>query len=372
MIKRILSYLNNRIPKEERIIFTSFPSYSDNSYALYRYIMANRPDICRKYEILWAQDTPERIPEDVDTHKVFEKKSLRGIMLFLKARYVISTHGYFSGIRSGNGQLQLNLWHGCGFKDIPEEEQVYRGDITISSGEFYRKIQAKALKMPLDSVIPTGLPRTDELFDENDALFRLGIDENKYKKIIIWLPTYRSGTDGREDSFGVKTISTDEYKKLNDLLDQKGYLLIVKLHPLDSEPEEFDSFDNVFFLKTHMMMEREVQLCQLLSKTDILLSDYSSVIVDYLMLDKPVAMVFSDLKEYENNRGFVFENIEDYMVGEKISGFDQLYDYFENCDAVNEKWKIRRRELTNLFNDYFDGQSSKRVCDLIFGEYNEA
>ena len=113
--------------------------------------------------------------------------------------------------------------------------------------------------------------------------------------------------------------------------------------------------------------KNNVGLYSVLRETDILLSDYSSVIVDYLLLNKPIAMVFSDMSDYKENRGFHFNNIEEYMPGPIISCYDELVEYFINCEMINDKWEKKRIMIRNTFNDFDDGNNSKRVCDMFFG-----
>ena len=175
------------------------------------------------------------------------------MLVFLRSRYIISTHSYFSNVLSGNGQIQLNLWHGCGYKITPENEKMYRGDYTIACGEFYRKLQAGAVNVPAENVIVTGLPRNDAFYRDDNSLQSLSINKDDYKKIIIWLPTYRKskighvGTDGDEKTFGACSIDSDGYSCINEILKSKGYLLMIKLHPMDAVDLKADNLSNIFF-----------------------------------------------------------------------------------------------------------------------------
>lgn len=75
---------------------------------------------------------------------------------------------------------------------------------------------------------------------------------------------------------------------------------------------------------------------------DGLISDYSSIAVDYMLLDRPLGYVLTDLESYRNTRGFVFENPEAYMPGEKIYNLEDLKDYFSHI-AVGED-PLKKRE----------------------------
>ncbi len=372
-IKKLISKANRFIRKDNIILFNSFPSYSDNAKAIYEYIISNRQDISAKYRLIWTIDDDNAIPDNI---KCVKKKSFKGLFLFLRAKYIISTHNYFDSIYSGNEQKQINLWHGCGYKSIPKEERVYRGDETIVTSDIYRQIHSEELSIPVERVHVTGLPRNDMLFENKNVLAKLlGERANQFKKIYIWMPTYRKAsmrhemTDGRIDSFGVGIITKEQFELLNNVLESQKALLIVKPHPMDSiSIDKIKGFSNIICLTSEDLKRKEIDLYNLLSETDVLLSDYSSVITDYLLLDKPIVMVLADKEEYKESRGFVFDPVENYFPGPIISDFKAFISYFNNPELEENGWKERRQSLTKTFHKYLDGRSCERVCNLFWGE----
>ena len=94
-LQDVLMLANKVIRKRKIVLFNSYPAYSDNSKALYEYIINNRPDIAKKYRIIWGQEKGAVIPKDMKQYEIeaVDKKSLRGIFTFLSAKYVFSTHG---------------------------------------------------------------------------------------------------------------------------------------------------------------------------------------------------------------------------------------------------------------------------------------
>ena len=377
VLQCILEWANRLVSKRNIILFNSYPAYSDNSRALYEYILRNRPDITKKYKIIWGQEKGASIPKELSHYSIetIDKKSLKGIYTFLSAKYVFSTHGYFPGVKSGNGQVQINLWHGCGYKSITDADRIYRGDINTVTGSIYVPIHEKVFDMKQGTVYPTGLPRNDLLFTNRGVMPKLGIDKNKYKKIYIWMPTYRKANeghkevDGKADAFTISTMTHDELDLLNKTLKPLGILLIVKPHPMDAKVfNNVSCFSNIKTITNAELKNAGVQLYEFIAETDALLSDYSSVVIDYLMLQKPVVMVMSDIQEYKNSRGFVFKNIKDYLPGPIITNTESLTDYFMDADKVNERWAEKRNQLSRTFHDNLDGNSCERVCNLIFGK----
>ena len=381
---RILQWaisMGNKInPKRNIILFNSYPAYSDNSRALYEYILMNRPDIKKKYKIIWGQEKSATIPKELMQYNIetIDKKSLKGVYTFLSAKYVFSTHGYFPGVKSGNGQVQVNLWHGCGYKSITDSDRIYRGDINTVTGSIYVPIHEKVLDMKPGTVYPTGLPRNDLLFTNRDIMSKFGINKKKYKKIYIWMPTYRKANEGHEevdgkvDAFTISTMTQEELKLLNETLKKLKILLIVKPHPMDAKTfDNVSGFSNVKTIMNVELANAGVRLYEFMAETDALISDYSSVVIDYLMLQKPVVMVMSDIHEYENSRGFVFENIKDYLPGPIITNARSLIDYLKKSDLIDGQWTEKRNQLSRIFHDNLDGNSCERVCNLIFGKVDK-
>lgn len=223
----------------------------------------------------------------------------------------------------------------------------------------------------------TGYPRNDLLFETHDALSKLGVDKSKYGKIILWMPTYRKATqghegiDGNEKSFVASNLTNTQAVALNTILLAKNILMIVKTHPMEySSLKNLEGYSNIFCISSQQLQDKGVQLYELLTESDTLLSDYSSLVVDYLLLDKPIVMVLSDKKEYQESRGFVFSPIEEYFPGPVITNLKDLLAYISAPEQIDIIWEERRTRLTNFFHKYKDGDSCKRVTELFWGKIN--
>ena len=235
IIDKLLSVINAILPKRNRIIFSSFPDVSGNSVALYDYILKSRQDIKEKYRLVWAineLNTDEAIQALSKTtgekkHFIVKKKSPKGVLFFLTSKFIISTHGYFPGVKTSRSQTHLNLWHGMPFKRIGRmlEETHVNGkkdeaDLTIATSDLYRTIMAKSFGIKESSVLLTGQPVNDQLLSKSNAFEEFGIDRTKYRSVIIWLPTYRKSIvgdireDGQKDSLGVGRILEEHFLDL--------------------------------------------------------------------------------------------------------------------------------------------------------------
>lgn len=388
MIRVILSLLNFIIPKRKIIIFNSYPDFSGNSLSVYLYILNNRQDIFSKYRMIWCVNDETRhdlvqILENRSNnrvHEVVKKNSIRGILLFLSAKYIFSTHGYFPGIKSRENQIHVNLWHGMPFKRIGKllEGGRYKGkedeaDLTIATSDVFQSIMAKSFDINESNVLITGQPSNDFLYNSNKSLEKLNIKKEKYNKVLLWMPTYRKSVigdirnDGNHESFGILDVLGSNVDSFNSLLMKKEYLLLVKLHPMDSiNNYEIKELDNILVLKDSFLLDKDVLLYELVGEVDVLLTDYSSIFIDYLVTKKPIAFLCSDLKEYSQTRGFSFDSPTDYLPGQLISNYGGLVEYINNIDEINYSWEHKRREVQSYLTKYTDNNNSQRVCEAIW------
>lgn len=395
-LQLIVNFLNNLIPKKNIVLFNSFPDMSGNAWAVYCYIKRERPDLQKKYRLIWSvgrkeedfarkkmEDFQKTLSPECDKMEICIKKSIRGIWLYCCAKYFITTHNYFTGVHTTSGQKNINLWHGMPLKKIGKylDEQVHddiQADCTIATSVFFQEIMGKAFGLRGKDVWITGQPCNDVLFEQTDALLRLGIQREKYEKIIIWMPTYRTSIvgeircDGDADGFGVVNLLKESKDRLNKILKKKRYLLLIKPHPMDMINEmDLGNSENFLIIRGKELNEKNVELYELLAQTDVLMTDYSSVYVDYLLLKRPIAFFCSDIEAYEKSRGFCIPSIMELLPGEKIYNEKDFWNYLENLDALNGQWNRERERICGLFYQHQDNNSSKRVCERIFGKENE-
>ena len=102
-----------------------------------------------------------------------------------------------------------------------------------------------------------------------------------------------------------------------------------------------------------------VETYPLLTQTDALISDCSSITVDYMLLNEPIAYITDDMKEYKI--GFALPNIESYMPGPKINAFEKLCEFVENIANGKDEYSDRRKAVSSWANKYNDGKNAERV-----------
>jgi len=369
IISKIASRLLSLVPTRNLIVFTSVPDFADNSYALYKYMI--RMSIDDDYDIVWLIVDKARIPDIAELvycskrrTSVIYKYSFRGVWSYVRARYVFETHGLFPLIKlTQHEDKHICLWHGMPLKALGATIGMTsspNSDYTIASSEIFCKIMAEAFAKPCEKVLISGQPRCDLLFEKSEYLVRIGFDKSKYRSVGIWLPTYRKSIYGdiREDGAYkegyVSIISISDLTKLDDYLEQIGGYLFIKLHIMDIlQRETFPDLHNIKIIKQKDFND---QLYPLLGECDYLLTDYSSVFVDYEILQRPIGFVMDDIDEYRNSRGLNFSNLNQVLPGPIIEDFESLLNYINSPS-------IKQSQI--VWNKYRDANASMRVCSSL-------
>ena len=123
--------------------------------------------------------------------------------------------------------------------------------------------------------------------------------------------------------------------------------------------------ENLLIVDDVWLRDRSLSLYEFLGATDLLISDISSVVIDYLLLDRPVIHAFSDLEEYETSRGFTVDPIESIFAGPVVSSSSELYEALEVVISGGDPCAIKRREILELSHAHTDGESSRRLLASI-------
>ena len=102
----------------------------------------------------------------------------------------------------------------------------------------------------------------------------------------------------------------------------------------------------------------------MLRQVDGLVGDYSSVSLQYLLLNKPMAFVIPDLEDYKEKRGFVFEDPLEFMPGNIVNTKEEFYEFLSQMANGEDRYKEKRETVCNVIHQYKDGNACKRVLEL--------
>lgn len=358
----------------KKVFFDSFPDYSDNSRAMSDYLITHS-----EYEIYWAVNEIPSFNVDKRIHFVLKSNKYKYIYHTLTSKYLFSTHGAFPWANPGR-QMFLCFWHGTMLKRIaymqdPVRNKYYNKSVSYysSPSEFYVPLYAKSFNREKSDVLLTGYPRIDFLLNENSSIEKLGIDKSEYTKIVMYLPTFRQPMSGGY-SDTTKNVFEDEFINFADNLSldrwnayfkSKGILLLVKPHPSDKNQLPKSELSNIRIIPHNLLLEKDIQLYSLLHYADALITDFSSVYCDYLVLNRPIGFMLSDIDEYSKGRGFVFDKPLEVLPGYKI--FEEK-DFVDFCDEVitgKDSTIQLRTDLQSMYNKYVDGCFCERIAEMI-------
>jgi len=374
VVYKFLSWCLSYVPTKKVICFNSFPDYSDNAFALFKCMCDNKRG--NDYKLVWLindkgnfSSLQKIINQDYPGIFVYKKSSLRGIYNYIISRYVFYTHGILGSLNlKQHSDKFINLWHGMPLKKIGllEQSGIHRKtvpnvDYTIATSRVFVKLMAGIFGIPEKSVLCVGQPRNDLLNIPTDYFEKAGLNITHYKKIGIWLPTYRYSINSHEqrqdgdyhEGF-IGFCNQEDLKELDTYLKVINHLLLIKIHPMDKmQFFKFEKFTNIHIIKPQNFNS---QLYPLLGKCDYMLTDFSSVMFDYEILERPMGFVCPDIEKYSANRGFVFYNVREVMPGPIINNLEELKSFITNNKYITPSIE---------FNLYKDSMASKRILDFL-------
>jgi len=375
-ILKICSLLNKIIKKKKnKICLISFPDFSDNCMSVFNYIVKEKSN---EYEIVWLVSDmliPDKISELQKSHKisVVKKNSLMGLLNYITSKYIFYTHSPFNGLECLDKQIVINLWHGMplkniGYLDNNNEKDIPQFTYTIATSAQFQEVISNVFGVNKSKVLVTGLPRNDELNKFKNILSKLKIDGEKYRKKILWMPTFRKTSladtinDGLQKDGELPLLSNNEIEDFNKYLNDNNDLLTIKLHPMDSlQKKDFSELSNIKIITNDDFKNIGEQLYSLFQEFDALITDYSSVYFDFMLLNKPIGFLMDDLEEYKGSRGFVFEDINEWMPGPIIKNVTQLKTFVEHINDNIDDFKEIRQKVNNKTNRYSNFNSTERL-----------
>ena len=295
---------------------------------------------------------------------------------FSRAKYIILDDYYrqIYGLKFRKKAEVIQVWHACGAfkkfgfssigkgdgnpKEFEERAHSAYTKVITSSKNIIPKY-AEAFNISEKNILPLGVPRTDILLDEAYRLYKKNdLEENypniKGKKIILYAPTFRGNTKQRQN-FKLELNPVQLLKGIDE-----DYVLILKLHPSVKNglndvviPKELES--------RVINMNSSTEINDLIIASEIVITDYSSVVFEASLLEKKIIMYAYDKNEYLAERDFYYDydSFVPGIIAEKNEDIIRIIN-------ENEFDLKKVREFRDKFFDDCDGQASKRFVETIF------
>ncbi len=362
-----------------RIGFSSFPDYSGNSKALFKALLLRNLD---NYELVWF----------VKDIKIKEKLQNIGINVFCeqdsnfndefyKTQIVFLTHSDYVTMKSDN-QIFIGLWHGLSPKrtgnslDTPSAKEfanIYSNacDYLIAPSEFGRVIYSYIFKKITDDILIFPQPRYEFLKISNgkENLEKiLNINLNNFNKLIMYAPTFRIGNNEKTGNISnINIINLKKYneKELVDFLKKNNYLLILKMHPSEESILNIKENENIVILKDSIMQEKLITINEVLNCIDLLITDYSSIYIDYINLLRPILFLNTDIKEYNKDRGLLFNSNAIWYPGPIVNDINNFCKQTKKLLTDKNYYDKERINFNSLVNESYDLSNDKIIDEFI-------
>ena len=364
---RIIYLLSSIMPIKKRIVFATYRTLKLEDNFKYIYDEVKKENLDYECKLLFKKVGPGVIGK------------VKYLFHMMRAAYYMATSSFFLiddyyfpvyTVKLRKGTEIIQVWHACGafkkfgystldknyganndyIKYIPIHTNY--SHVLVSSKEV-AKYYAEAFNMSEKNIEPIGIPRTDLFFDKEKQSNSKEKLYNRYpklknKNLVLYAPTFR----GTSQSNARLDIDFDLEEVLNNI--PSNTILGLKMHPFVKTRIHDSKYDNLIDLSDYDNIN------DILLIADMLITDYSSVVFEYSLLEKPMIFYSPDRDLYKEERDFYYE-YESFVPGPIISNTDELIKEINNKDY--DKDKII--EFKQKFFDYLDGNSSKRFVEEI-------
>ncbi|WP_371803554.1 CDP-glycerol glycerophosphotransferase family protein [Candidatus Lokiarchaeum ossiferum] len=297
--------------------------------------------------------------------------SLRAIKVLKASKFLItgwSVNSDFLPIKFSKQTNIIQTWHGSQFKKVLNDTGRPFKEVLEYSNQYYMISPGKnitpfinsAFQVQLSHIFVTGLPRNDYLFNSSDYLIqdlrqKYHIPKN-IERIILYAPTYR-----KTNYTATFPLSIEEKNKLNLWLEQNNTVLLCKSH-FANKIEIFGESKNIY------RIDKYTQTQELILISDVLITDYSTLFFDFILIDKPVILFPYDYKEYLINPGIYFD-LEEIAVGPVAYTNDHLLSAITSMGDWMGQYVDPINNIRNKYWDYVDGNACERFLDILTSHF---
>lgn len=405
-------YINGRIAEHDTIMFVPHSGMcridlydiinykSDSALTFLRYILDNNLETEKRILIATRDDAninhykefvALRYPNrDIAFTPIFLNKKYNKIGKLKKyieycknvsrcSHIFSSTTQDFSGLVSNQVLVDLNYFT-CAMKNdiLDPKNPHYMGvekvgheyKYIIGTSEVAIRLTMPEMTIPYNRYVNLGLCRNDNVLNGDKCEWlRKEIQEKisyPIKRIILYTPTHRD-YESKLSANDKRSVLGFDYDSdgFGKFLKNEGMVFICKLHPKQNAlVVERELPEGLILYKP----DSRYGLTELMQVSDALVTDYTSVYFDYLLLDKPIIFNFYDLDIYKRERGVPCEPMSAISAGVIVENDTQMKLALSNLEQNAEDYKEMRSFVRNMFFTNQDVYTCKRVYEFIFGK----
>lgn len=348
--------------------------YNYNSKYLFEYVKEHLPQITPLF-VINEENLRRELSEQYGKEYFIETESKEGISRVLEAGVWFTSAGlpvYGTGL--GKNRLIVNLWHGVPLKKIAlmdpnlkKAARIYFKKIfsenytwILTTSRELVPVMAKSFQVSEDRLRVWGQPRNDCIFDPPDRkqiLEGIYSDLPEYKKVVLYAPTFRDYGNTRLFPF-----EDFDKKVFEDFLEQEKILLLLRLHIKEAAAADAYVSSRI----RRFGSEEAGDVTGMLGMFDLLITDYSSIYIDYLLTDKPLMFLPYDRERYLDGRGMNFD-YDEVTPGPKSETMKEFMMEIKEFMNGEDSWKKERDRVNLKFNEVKEPCSSN-ICNQVLLE----
>lgn len=366
----ILYPLMRMLPLNKKmVVFESYwgDYFNGSPKAMYDYLRTNHPEL----KFVWIF-TNDQIQTDGQT-KVAKRLGFKYWYYLARAKYLVQNTNFPNQYSKRAGQIEVETLHGTFMKTMGFDEPHFKnGSARIQKNFAIRNNRWDLLTVPSQymadtatrafdyqhEVVKSGFPRNDALYQHNTKDYIQNVKQRLKipldKKVVLYAPTFRNNDSGSFD------FELDLEKLRAKLSDQ--YVVLVRLHYFVAHSMSFlDQHGFVWDVSDYP------DIADLYLISDVMITDYSSVMFDYGHLKRPMIFFAYDKDWYLNgdNRG-VYLNYDQTVPGPVVTSTDQVIDLLTNLDHLQHKYADKIEAFYDKFCTYGrDGNASEVISERM-------
>lgn len=357
--------------------------YMDNSRALFEWYINNK----KQGSYYWMTSSPHVYKYlKAKNRPVARIDSLHGVILLNKAKYAFYSNRLLDfavhHLAVPNTLKIIFLSHGQSVKNtrLAVNAGIDRGyqqdtikasaqmEFAVTTSPFMAQVQAKSNGLNPESYELTGFPRNDWMFSPPDEAYKEWMaftGGKKYNKVILYAPTWRRN-EPKTMMFPFKDFNAVQ---LANYVQENNILLLLRPHvqELSNNPKCRAVIDQLTALSSNIRLatiRHFVEANFLLPFVDALISDYSSIYHDFLLLDRPMYFIPYDLNSFDQVNGFKYpykENLPGPMINTQEEFIMELNNLKKNVDHYSS----HRAKLRAMIYTHVDGKSCERLAKIL-------
>lgn len=349
---------------------------SDNSRAVFEAVK-NDPSITK---VIFTRS--QAVETDGVNVITVPLNTLEGQMYLARCRHFFVRHGVNLNIEwplaEGRHNV-INLWHGIPLKrigfaslDLSGKQERWEADnralkAVIAASDVDRLAMTAAYwPLTFNDIWLTGLPRHDFITtDEKNlsAVLSTQLRDIRNRKagrrMILFCPTFRN-----DQKYGYYKFKPDEIAQLSEWLEKNGYVLAIREHPADKRRQYSSQLRGTNFIQVPAVAMPDVEM--LYREADMLITDYSSVFIDYMLTGRPAVSFAYDRKKYETQERGLFYDLNKVFPGPVVEHFADLMRALESMKTpMSREDTTRYQECRDFFIKFTDDGNACRVVEKV-------